>query len=113
VFFSAALARYISGREQARKLAKAQLSRQPSNSLHLSFDNPVKVIGRELEEQKVTGLVSVLHSREFGNRILYDSITSNATLPLEQLSIAAMRPRQTSCSPWGLPSYTISSQIEN
>jgi hypothetical protein len=39
VFFSAVLARYISGREQARKLAKAQLSRQPSNSLHLSFDN--------------------------------------------------------------------------
>jgi hypothetical protein len=61
----------------------------------------VKVIGRELEEQKVTGLVSVLHSREFGSRILYDSITSSVTLPMEQLSIAAMRPRQTSCSPWG------------
>ncbi len=49
--FSAALARYSSGREQALKLLKTLVSREPSSSSHLSLGNPKKVTGRELDEQ--------------------------------------------------------------
>jgi hypothetical protein len=40
-----------------------KLSKKPSSPLHLSLDNPKKVIGRELLEQKVMGEPRLLELR--------------------------------------------------
>ncbi len=93
---SSALTRYVSGREHARKLSKRNLSRVPSNSRHLSFGSPLQVTGRELVEQKVTALSSVLVTNEDGRATLYESMTSKMAVPVEHSSIAATIASQTS-----------------
>ncbi len=61
------LTRTFSGLEHALKFEKIQASRLLSNSLQVSLDNPGKVIGRELLEQKVVQASKPLAVRVDGN----------------------------------------------
>ncbi len=65
----------------------------------MSLDNPGKVIGRELFEQKVVQVSRLLAVRVDGKATLYESMTSSLVEPMEQLSIASTSGGHVSCRP--------------
>jgi hypothetical protein len=68
------------------------------------LNNPEKVIGCELLEQKVTGLSSGRDCRLLGRTVLYDSMTTRDVAPEEQAFMAVTKPSQSSCNPCGFAS---------
>jgi hypothetical protein len=68
--FSVVLTRRFSVLEHALKFEKMQASKLLSNSQQVSLDNPEKVIGRELLEQKVVHVSRLLDVRVDGRATL-------------------------------------------
>jgi hypothetical protein len=85
----------------ALKFEYKHLSREPSNSQHLSLGIPEKVTGRELFEQNVIVLSAFVLCSVDGIATLYLSMTSNVVAPMEQASIAVTTSIHDSCSPCG------------
>jgi hypothetical protein len=68
--FSVVLTRMFLGLGHALKFEKTQASKLLSNSQQVSLDNPEKVIGRELLEQKVVHVSRLLDVRVDGRATL-------------------------------------------
>ncbi len=91
--------RTFSGLAHALKLEKIWLIRMLSSSSQVSLDNPSKVIGRELLEQKMMHESSPTNSNDFGKAILYESMDGALVEPMEEFSMTSTTPVYASLKP--------------